>query len=340
MSDDLSSTVTVLNAANHMVEGLVTVLNVIYHFEHNATDTLLIPASEFYNTAFVCGAKNTWSGRRRRQLKLAEAWTDCFTPTPVTYKIGVVIDLEMFKYLEAEGIEPEIYADQMISQANVIYTVQVSMQIKMTQILVIRNETAPFFTTCKTGTKPMDRQLAKMAEWQTAFDIKTVGYWHLFSGCDYSDPILGLTYIDTLCAHPFNVGLSRGKSNISWWVFAHEMGHHIGAQHSFENGVGTTGGLMDYDTTPLDGAWQFNSAFQKNPVCTHIQRALTQSCPFFSKIIPIKPIDDDSDDDNDTTDATWIAVVAVTIPAFAVLAYGLYVVYQQQHNYKKVFNEK
>ena len=32
----------------------------------------------------------------------------------------------------------------------------------------------------------------------------------------------------------------------TWRIFAHEIGHNFGAHHSFEEGQGTTGRIMDY----------------------------------------------------------------------------------------------
>ena len=44
----------------------------------------------------------------------------------------------------------------------------------------------------------------------------------------------------------------------TWTVNAHEAGHIFGAEHSFENGQGTTGGIMDYGDGKYNGVYQFN----------------------------------------------------------------------------------
>ena len=339
ITSDHANSVTVLNVAQQRIEGLITVADVLYQFQHNASRTVLTPAAEFYDTTLECGAKTTINGGRQRSLRLANLWNPCFIPNPVSYKIGLLLDFKMFEYLETQGIEPEIYADQMVSQANVIYVPQLNFQIHISQFLAVRNASLPFFfSTCQSESgliDPMTKQLIKMAEFQTSFDIKTVGYWHEFTGCEFTSKVAGLAYLDTMCTHPFNVGVSNGKLDASWWVFAHELGHHIGAQHTFENGIGETGGLMDVRPVPLNGIWQFNTPYSRVPVCNHIQRHIDEKCNFITSRIPIRPVIDPFPDDSDSND-DWLYVVLVCVPAAIIFAFGLWVVFKQRAQYKAV----
>merc|ERR1712226_153591 len=65
-------------------------------------------------------------------------------------------------------------------------------------------------------------------------------------------------------------------------TFAHEVGHSFGASHSFEEGRGRTGGIMDYGHNKLiSGELQFNTKYRKREICNHLTRAMQPSCTFW-----------------------------------------------------------
>jgi hypothetical protein len=59
-----------------------------------------------------------------------------------------------------------------------------------------------------------------------------------------------------------------------WLTVAHEIGHNFNADHSFENGVGTTGGIMDYGDGKYLGEYQFNPNLRRDEMCTQITEAV------------------------------------------------------------------
>jgi hypothetical protein len=87
---------------------------------------------------------------------------------------------------------------------------------------------------------------------------------------------VGLAYVGALCAgRGYNTGVST-LSRVTWLTVAHELGHNFGSPHSFDNGQGATGGIMDYgDGTTngargqTDGVSQFN-LLRENDICGHI----------------------------------------------------------------------
>jgi len=68
----------------------------------------------------------------------------------------------------------------------------------------------------------------------------------------------------------------------SWTTFAHELGHNFAARHSFEDGQGRTGGIMDYGDGKLNGIYQFNTRYRKTEVCDHLA-TVKQTCSTFFK---------------------------------------------------------
>jgi hypothetical protein len=64
----------------------------------------------------------------------------------------------------------------------------------------------------------------------------------------------------------------------TWETVAHEIGHNFGAEHSFEDGVGQTGGIMDYGDGIYNGVHQFNTKYRKTDVCAAIDAAFTSVC--------------------------------------------------------------
>jgi len=108
-----------------------------------------------------------------------------------------------------------------------------------------------------------------------------LSHWHLLSDCypaecDEASCTVGIAYTrnsfpkSTICK-----GNSNGGNNVAvtsrnqrtWLIFIHEMAHNIGSSHSFENGVGSTGGIMDYDNNRYEGEFQFNEQYRRAEIC-------------------------------------------------------------------------
>merc|ERR1719356_629975 len=73
-----------------------------------------------------------------------------------------------------------------------------------------------------------------------------VAAFHLFTGCGNDYGTVGLAWVGSLCDYSgYNTGINQiigsGSGLSTWKVFAHELGHNFGADHSFEEGEGSTG---------------------------------------------------------------------------------------------------
>merc|ERR1712154_667903 len=145
-------------------------------------------------------------------------------------------------------------------------------------------------------TKDIGTQLLQFQNWDRP---SSMALWHLFDGLWTGTPpreTAGLATTGAICVGRCNInGINRKSCNagvsyytsekgedITFLTFAHEVGHNLGASHSFEEGQGSTGGIMDYDTGNgilIDGVLKFNENYnRKTEICTHLAEAKSQRC--------------------------------------------------------------
>jgi len=98
---------------------------------------------------------------------------------------------------------------------------------------------------------------------------------HLWTGCGSSSS-RGKAYIRGLCRSPNGAGVTKSHSSSPWRIFAHELGHNLGAEHTFQNGVGRTGGIMDYGNFRVDGTIQFNTRYSKGEICSFLNSVVSR----------------------------------------------------------------
>eukprot|EP00971_Amphidinium_carterae_P083280 1648394-Amphidinium_carterae.2 len=100
---------------------------------------------------------------------------------------------------------------------------------------------------------------------------------HLFTGCGHPYGLVGVAYVGPTCYKNWNVGVTEIHDTQGvgpWLTFAHELGHNIGADHSFDDGQGKTGGIMDYGVGGMyNEEIQFNSQYAKAEICRGLRGA-------------------------------------------------------------------
>merc|ERR1740123_2465787 len=99
---------------------------------------------------------------------------------------------------------------------------------------------------------------------------EVVGAHHLFTGCQAVDS-LGVAWRGVICRPGrYNAGVTQLRGAGTFDTYAHELGHNIGADHSYEEGIHNTGGIMDSGDGFWQGVWQFNSQYRKAEMCASI----------------------------------------------------------------------
>jgi len=104
-----------------------------------------------------------------------------------------------------------------------------------------------------------------------------LAHWHLLTDCYAAPGIVGIAWAlipesgqprrGTVCDDSgLNVAVSSRTDDV-WATFTHEVGHNFGMQHSFEDGQGQTGGIMDYGRLVVNGKIQFNEKYRRPELC-------------------------------------------------------------------------
>lgn len=174
----------------------------------------------------------------------------------------------------------------MVTQARLIYKMQLNIVLQVDNMYFSFNDTSTDSILHTAMNKQncnydMGSTLSSFSSWSSS--KPTSGAFHLFTDCFPPPGYVGLANVGTICANGWNVALtSHCGSYWTWLIFAHELGHNFGALHTFQNGVGTTGGIMDYGNPIWNGSIQFNP-YNRAQMCSTL-RSVVPTCKFFTLI--------------------------------------------------------
>jgi hypothetical protein len=253
------------------IDGVVVGSHSVYHVIAGKKLQVSNHSDEFG----LCGVDD--NGRRLA----VQQWTNCYAGESVTrtFTIGLAMGSGLFsKKFNSDVSEATQWLNSVVTDANLIYRQQLNIALKVGQVIIQKgSEGAPSWDDpqCRLG---LDAQLDQFTSWQPP---QSFGLWHLFDDCyGINGNTVGLAWVGTICQASSNTGVSWHTQQ-TWTTFAHELGHNFGARHSFEEGQGKTGGIMDYGDGKLNGEYQFNTKYRKAEVCGTISRVVS-TCQSFA----------------------------------------------------------
>merc|ERR1711953_628278 len=196
---------------------------------------------------------------------------------------------------EARGSALQDDLEYVVSQTSFVFEHQLNIRLELSSLEIHQTLAgAPsYITGCEVGMRSMHRELgAALRDSALPFE----GAVHMITGCmGEGFELGGLAWIGNnmngygICnKHGYNTGISRFYGRY-WQTFAHELGHNFGGFHSFEEGQGQTGGLMDYGDQRLNGVYQFNTKHRKAEMCALVDSRVSQCCSNFKVSGPTPP---------------------------------------------------
>jgi len=223
-----------------------------------------------------------------RKLLTVSTWTNCYPGDNVGHRVSVGFGIDAGYYAvwgTASGVQTAVSA--ILAASNLVYLQQLNIYLTFTDTVVYpaAGGSTPVWNRVPPSAGAhcpsiIDTDLNDFTSWRyTAPQLGKNSIWHLLTNCYPPAGTVGLAWIGTLCNSRYSTGVSS-HNRVTWLTTAHEIGHNFNAQHTFQNGQGTTGGIMDYGDgrlPPGTGDYQFNTQYSKTEMCTMLTRASSLS---------------------------------------------------------------
>jgi len=139
-----------------------------------------------------------------------------------------------YEYYSKHGSASNSYIASIVNAANVIYQRDLGLQFNIVNQRVRTSSAQPF-----TSTSPQSLLDQLTSSYNSSGGIGSADLMHLFTGKDLDGSSAGLAWISVICASKsYSYGLSQYvSSSIDPLLFAHEVGHNLGAKHASDASI-------------------------------------------------------------------------------------------------------
>merc|ERR1712187_120980 len=226
---------------------------------------------------------------KARVIRASESWNGekwypgCYSgdSQPHVFKVGLVADVAAVK---KHGDRLRDLIEDTIAKTSFIYESQLNIKIEISELQIYTSsETAPVY-----ANDDCPDIYTQIDNFTTGANLPG-GAVHLLSGCGKGWGTVGLAYLGTMCIDGYSKGVNQLHNSNSWLIFAHELGHNFNGEHSFEEGQGSTGGIMDYGDGTLNGEYQFNTKYRKEDMCATMNARVNRCGGNFDKMPAQQP---------------------------------------------------
>jgi len=221
---------------------------------------------------------------QERRLKdwAGKAFTTCWTGQDAgmrEVKIGFACDKGFINSIGGSADAAVTFTENMMSLTNLVYESQLSVHLSIGTFLM----PSEWGGGMNMDVRPCPTDISGRLDTFRKYAYSTLhpkyaghGTWAQLTDC--FRPVAGLTtvglaYVNVVCKSSYSQLVTTQTGSSSWMIFAHELGHNFGAGHSFEDGQGTTGGIMDYGDGKFQGVYQFHP-YRKKEMCKAISSSM------------------------------------------------------------------
>lgn len=222
--------------------------------------------------------KNKKKGKNDERI----VWNNCFPDFNNKYykiRMGGAVTRRTFEFYNKDINKVIKFFQDTVSASNLIYRYQMHLSVDISQIYIGKSSDKWANPDCKRTTNDL---LVDFRTWDPNVKLDRESFWMLMERCpNYNDGVSGVAYIGQVCKTNYNVGFTKSLEQVPLnpvRTFAHELGHLLSAKHSFENGAGKTGGIMDYSDGMYKGYVQFNN-LRRDEFCNYITKMINSLCP-------------------------------------------------------------
>lgn len=204
-------------------------------------------------------------------------WEDCYpginNKVPNEFSMGIVLASSLLRRFDNDIDKSIKYVEGLLVRTNTAFIRQLNIKLMLKHIVVVDSDAGEEHDwDTKDCGNTIFESFHKFRKYEKP---SKQGLWHLIDSCHKAGNAIGVAFSGVLCSDTVNVAMTQAPNKVNNWItFAHEVGHNFGARHTFEEGQGTTGGIMDYGSGLLNNEYQFNKKYRYNNFCTMITNTI------------------------------------------------------------------